>query len=97
MPFLQTRNWREARKPQGGTDAPNDFASIIYNGRRGTHDVSSGGELTIPQANQTKEENQNYGRPITKIQPEEGNTETVPGRQRCTKEKAGRGRQAGCK
>jgi hypothetical protein len=54
-------------------------------------------KLTIPQANQTKEENQNYGRPITEIQPEEGNTETVPGRQCRTKEKAGRGRQAGCK
>jgi hypothetical protein len=54
-------------------------------------------KLTIPQASQTKEENQNYGRPITEIQPEEGNTETVQGRQRCKHEKAGRGRQTGCK
>jgi hypothetical protein len=37
-------------------DAPNDFASIIYNDRGGTHDGTPFGETIMPEANQTTEE-----------------------------------------
>jgi hypothetical protein len=38
-------------------DAPNNFASSIYNGRFGKHDGAAGGETTMPQVNQTAKEN----------------------------------------
>ena len=47
----------------------------------------------MPQVSQPAEENQNYGRPIPEIQPEEVHTETIQGRQRRAEEKTGRGRE----
>ena len=79
----------------GETQSPSSpgFASIIYNHRPGTHDVSASGETAMPQVSQPAKGNQNYGRPIPEIQPEEVHTETIQGRQRRAEEKTGRGRE----
>jgi hypothetical protein len=46
----------QPRSEDSCLDAGNDFASIIYNDRGGTHDDSPFGETIMPQVNQTTEE-----------------------------------------
>ena len=88
-------NYRQLSFPGDRRLWPDDFESLIYNDHPAKHDGHPSGETDMPQVNQPREENQNYGRPIPEIEPEKIKPETGSSRQRQPEEKSGRSRQVG--